>query len=318
MSATELPSIVSNSTATAALVGNAGSNFWLFSPETGWDLTHPSSPEGSLPPARRLTVTTTTAPITIDPDKTALIVIDMQNFFLSPAMGRSRGPGHEAEEVLLSTAFPAAREAGIRIVHVTWGISDEELAVLPPVLFRAFGYKQTTTDEDSEDHHDEKKGTKDVGHDLGSLKFPDGTTVAAGRMLMRGQWNTALYGRLQKSFDDSQGTSMPQRRFHKNRLSGFWAGSSDSRALTGYLGEHHITTLLFTGVNTDQCVLASLQDACNLGFDTVLLRDGCGTTSPDYARLMVEYNARKSWGFVSSCKDLAHGVKAAKGHALSL
>ncbi|KAK3934273.1 Isochorismatase-like protein [Diplogelasinospora grovesii] len=309
--ASGLPSIVSNTTAPAALVGDAGSNFWLFSPSVGWDLTHPPSPDGPpQPPARRLTLSTTTAPVTVDPGKTALIVIDMQNFFLSPAMGRARGPGHAAGEVLLSTGFPAAREAGIRVVHVTWGISDEELAVLPPVIFRIFGYEQTPAEEEDGRLTEKKDNTRHVGRDLGTVKYPDGTTVGAGRALMRDQWNTALYGGLQESFDDSQGTAMPQVRFHKSRLSGFWSGGSND--LIGYLKEHKITTLLFAGVNTDQCVLASIQDACNLGFDTILLKDGCGTRSPDYTRQMVEFNARKAWGFVSSCKGLADGVKATR------
>ena len=304
----KLPSIDAT---TAAVVGNAGSSFWLFNPEVGWDLNHPQSPDDApLPLARRLTLATTTSPITIDPAKTALIVIDMQNLFLSPAMGRSPGPGHDAEKVLLSTAFPAAREAGIRIVHIIWGINDEELAVLPPTIFKTFGYKQTpAADHERGERYDEKEGTMDVGRDMGTLKFPDSTTVSAGRALMRGQWNTALYDGMQKSFDESQDTPMPQVRFHKNRLSGFWAGSG---GVVDYLRKHNITTLLFTGVNTDQCVLASLQDACNLGFDIILLKDACGTSSPEYARVMVEFNVRKSWGFVSTCKDLADAVKAAR------
>lgn len=39
-----LPSISSNFTNT---VGNANSNFWLFQPDSGYDLTHPSSPSGT-------------------------------------------------------------------------------------------------------------------------------------------------------------------------------------------------------------------------------------------------------------------------------
>lgn len=194
--------------------------------------------------------------------------------------------------------------------------------MLPPVIFRIFGYKETSATateegegEGEDDRFTEKKGAKDVGRDLGTVKFPDGTAVAAGRTLMRDQWNTALYGGLQKSFDDSQGTAMPQIRFHKNRLSGFWGGSND---LIEYLKEQKITTLLFAGVSTDQCVLASIQDASNLGFDTILLKDGCGTSSPDYTRQMVEFNARKSWGFVSSCKELADGVKATRQTTASL
>lgn len=90
--------------------------------------------------------------------------------------------------------------------------------------------------------------------------------------------------------------------------SGFWAAGAEE--IVEFLKGEGITTLLFAGVNTDQCVLASLQDACNLGFDTVLLRDGCGTSSPDFAREAVEYNAKRVWGFVSSCRDLEDGVDA--------
>lgn len=36
--------------------------------------------------------------------------------------------------------------------------------------------------------------------------------------------------------------------------------------------EKGIKALLFAGVNTDQCVLATIQDASKHGFDTVLLR----------------------------------------------
>ncbi|KAK3312938.1 isochorismatase family protein [Apodospora peruviana] len=297
----------------ADVVGNADDNFWLFNPSTGWDLSHatipPDSPSSKPPTSKRITLATTTAPITINPEKTALIVIDMQNFFLSPAMGRTRGPGHTAENVLLSMAFPAANEAGIRIIHATWGITDEELAILPPVLFRGFAYRQSPADDSSNEMFTEKRGPIYIGRDMGTVNN-DGSSTEAGRMLMRDQWNTALHDRLQKAFDDSQSTAMPQTRFHKNRISGFWAGGS--KDLLDHLSQHKITTLMFTGVNTDQCVLASLQDACNLGFDTILLRDGCGTASPDYARQMVEFNARKAWGFVSSCKDLADGVEKAK------
>jgi hypothetical protein len=49
-----------------------------------------------------------------------------------------------------------------------------------------------------------------------------------------------------------------------------------------------------------------------MGFDTILLKDGCGTSSPEYAAKMVEYNCRKSWGFVSSLKALESGVAGMK------
>ena len=296
------------------VVGNTTSNFWLFDPATGFDLTHPSSPEAPLVKPR-FRLLTTTMPITIAPDKTGLIIIDMQNFFLSSAMGAKRGQGHDAQDKLLSHAIPAARQANIQVIHVTWGISDQELAVLPPVLFRAFGYREAeNTQNFNIGAHSsplgldkEVKLTKGIGDDLGDVKLRDGSTVPAGRKLIRDQWNTGLHGPLQESFDKSQTTALPDVRFHKSRLSGFWGGSS---SCLEYLKENGITTLLFSGVNTDQCVLASLQDACNMGYDTILLKDACGTDSPEYTIKMVEYNCRKSWGFVSDCQALVDGAKS--------
>ncbi|KAK3368822.1 isochorismatase [Lasiosphaeria ovina] len=319
-----------NSTA-PDVVGNPDASFWRFSRSSGWDLTHTAS---SPPAGQRLTLTTTTAPITIAAAKAALVVIDMQNLFLSAAMSSSSTtrtdtdtdtdtkltPGLAAEATLLGTAFPAARAAGIRVVHVTWGLDEGSLAALPPVLHRAFGFRAVARDGDGEEFDEENGGTG-PGGDLGARPMPDGTSVAAGRLLMRGQWNTALHGGFQDAFDASQHAAVPQVRFHKERLSGFFLGRDGSagrggggpRDLVEFLDEEGITTLLFAGVNTDQCVLASLKDACDLGFDTVLLRDGCGTNSPDFARLMVEYNARRCWGFVSSCEALAAAVEAANG-----
>lgn len=70
-----------------------------------------------------------------------------------------------------------------------------------------------------------------------------------------------------------------------------------------------ITSLLFTGVNTDQCVSGSLQDAFSKGYDCILIRDGCGTTSPKSASEGIEFNCERTWGFVADCKDLEDGVE---------
>lgn len=45
-----------------------------------------------------------------------------------------------------------------------------------------------------------------------------------------------------------------------------------------------------------------------MGFDTILLKDGCGTNSPEFVTKLVEHNCRKSWVFVSSLKALESGV----------
>ena len=55
---------------------------------------------------------------------------------------------------------------------------------------------------------------------------------------------------------------------------------------------------MFAGVNADQCVLCTLQDANFRGYDCVLLRDCAGTTSPSYCMDATIYNVKQCFGFV--------------------
>lgn len=308
-----------SATSVSFMVVGHPSNFWLFSHHNGFDLTHPPTPS-SPPVYPRVTLRTTNTPITITPSKTALVIIDMQNFFLSAAMGRQRGEGHEAEDVLLELGIPAAREAGIQIVWLTWGISEEGIKTLPPTVWRIFGWEIAennggfdVVDDDPGQAQGrtlqvpEKKSDGGIGSNLGLVKLEDGSVVDAGKMLIRDQWNTRLHGPLDEAFHDGQRAMAPDMRFHKERLSGLWGEASE---LETFLKKQNIKTLLFAGVNTDQCVLATVQDASSKRFDTVLLRDGCGTTSPEFAKQMVDFNCQKSWGFISSCSSLAQGVKS--------
>ncbi|KAI6361161.1 hypothetical protein MCOR25_006532 [Pyricularia grisea] len=297
------------------IIGNPSSTFWLFDGTT-YDLTHPDSPT-TPSPSPSILLPTATAPILISPSKTALVIVDMQNYFLSPALGRpaaSDSPGNLAARNLLDHAIPAARRAGIQILYLNWGLTDTDLAALPPVLFRAFGTRRVD-DGDGSSGGGEVLSPPGLGDDMGDVTLlpKDGSSsssVPAGRKLMRGQWNTALHPPLRASYDESQAGPLPDRLFHKNRISGFQCGPYGAAAppVYDFLKEAGITTLLFAGVNTDQCVLGSLQDACNAGFDAVLLKDCVGTSSPDFARLMVEFNCRRTWGFVAEGRSLGGAV----------
>lgn len=64
-------------TKSAKVIGGR-QNFWLYTKEDGFDMTHPASPD-STPILSRLKLQTTTEPATIDPAKTALVVVDLQN-----------------------------------------------------------------------------------------------------------------------------------------------------------------------------------------------------------------------------------------------
>ncbi|CAF1009468.1 unnamed protein product [Rotaria sordida] len=104
-----------------------------------------------------------------------------------------------------------------------------------------------------------------------------------------------------------QNTSKPDKLFHKNRLSGLWAHESP---LLSYLRDNKLITLFFAGVNTDQCVSGTLQDAFSKGFDCILLRDGCGTTSPPFAQQCIEYNCERVDGFIMTTEAFVKGIEA--------
>jgi nicotinamidase-related amidase len=311
-----------------AVIGSA-SNFWLHSSQTGFDLTHPTSPsEPSVGP--KVTIQTTDTPITISPSKSALVIIDMQNFFLSSAFGRKRGAGHHACDQLVKHAVPAARKAGIRIIWLNWGLSEQDVRHCPPAVKRAFGFFSIPAGSDfgagekafsdhpksvSVDKHgkpsDKHSAYKGLGADCGTLKLDDGTTIDAGKLLMADQWNAALHPPLDAMYiEGAKRPTNPDVWIHKDRMSGLWGAKT---ACEEFLEKEGIKTLFFAGVNTDQCVGGTLTDAFSKGYDCVLLSDGCGTTSPESAQECYEYNSAKTYGFCTSCEKFAEGVEKSIG-----
>ncbi|KXN90056.1 Peroxyureidoacrylate/ureidoacrylate amidohydrolase RutB [Leucoagaricus sp. SymC.cos] len=244
--------------------------------------------------------------IRVSKDKCALIAIDMQNFFLHPDL-RNHPKGLDCVQPLLDVV-PKMRELGMKILWVNWGLTDFELKTLPPALARGF----------------QKNGRGGFGSQMpGNF----------GRLLMRDEYNSALYGPLQAEYEagKAKGTDV---WIHKNRrvferrplpfcrrqvvvayfglrMSGLWGYQS---ALDLYLRENGIKTLFFTGVNTDQCVLGTLGDAYFRGYDCVLVKDATATTSPcGYEN--VTYNAGNSYGFITdTSKIIAAATQANAAH----
>jgi nicotinamidase-related amidase len=92
----------------------------------------------------------------------------------------------------------------------------------------------------------------------------------------------------------------------KYRMSGFWDTPLDS-----VLRNLRVDTLLFAGVNSDQCGYATLVDAACLGYDVVLLTDASATTSPSYCHDATLYNVRQCYGFTATTPDLLAALAGA-------
>ena len=309
------------------LVIGSTSNFWLWSPDSGWDLTHPKTSDAA-PLKTRLLLDCQISNVAIDPAKTALMIIDLQNYTMCRAFRPDTVPAmFRAQESLLMHGIPAARRAEIQIIWANWGLTNEELETMPPGSLRVFGFSANTEEADfglssrpavansleGFVRCGEASTSSGLGADLGVIAFEDGTKVDAGKALMRGTWNAALHGPLLAAFEEGQSAPRPDILLHKNRNSALWGATSECEQ---YLRRAGIRTILFAGANTDQCVMATLQDAHSKGFDTILLQDGCATDSPTYAQQSVEWNCCRNWGFLSSCKALESAVSKIKKESI--
>ncbi len=163
-----------------------------------------------------------------------------------------------------------ARRAGVPVIWVNWGVRPDHANM----------------------------SSSFVGHARGAsgMTYGDPSPSGHGRILVRDAWGAATI--------DDLTTDPSDLLVHKHRLSSFWDNELDS-----ILRQRGISTLLFSGINTDRCVFTSLQDANFLGYDCVLLEDACATTSPDFVREAVLYLVRLTHGVLSSVDALARAAE---------
>ncbi|KAK8064909.1 Isochorismatase-like hydrolase [Apiospora phragmitis] len=256
---------------------------WYYTRDTKtYDLTRGNG-QGS---EKKLTMATTQSPpdtsITIDPALSALVVVDMQNYFLD-ARCRDYPAGLATVEPILGV-IEKCREVGVQV---------RSLAQLGPPRDRS---------------------ARPPGQRAAQLLADPDRPVAPppparprrrpgrrpGRTLMAGEWNAAIYPPLAAAVrpDDAQCA--------KDRMSGLWC---ESQPLWRHLEDANTRTLLFAGVNTDQCVLGTLTNAYNAGWDCVMIEDCCATTTAN-AQGVCLWNVANSYGFVVNSKSLAEASLA--------
>lgn len=250
-------------------MGATPSQSWTVSAD-GVDMTRPA------PPVRSLKVDAEPANITLDANKSALVVVDMQNDFCTTGgYMDSRGidvtPNRSPIEPLkrLVTRF---RLEEIPVIWVNWGVRKDLLNIAPSVR-RAHNPTGTETD---------------IGSPIPGTQ---------SEILRLGSWGAEVVDELNANGGDIQVT--------KHRFSGFW--DTDLDAILRNLG---ITTLFIGGVNLDQCVMTTLEDASFLGYDVILVEDGSATTSPDFCTQSTLYNIKLLFGFVTRSEAIIGALDA--------
>lgn len=247
-------------------------------PANQWrvDATHADLSRRDRPAVRAVDLAAEPQSLTIDAARSALVVVDMQNDFCSPGgyldhRGIDVTPDR-APIAPLTALLPVLRSQGLPVVWLNWGVRPDLLNI-PPSLLHAHA-------------------PHGAGPGLGE-RIPGGSEI-----LRDGSWGARIVDELVPQPQDIHVT--------KHRFSGFWDTPLDS-----ILRNAGVTTLFFAGVNADQCVLTTLQDAGFLGYDVIMLRDCVGTTSPDFCMQATEYNVKLLFGFLTTSAALIAGL----GHA---
>lgn len=226
----------------------------------------------SRPPhqPRLAQLVTDTKHLQIDLNKAACLVIDMQNDFCHPngwlaSIGVDVTPARQPIEHLRQL-LPRLRAAQVPVLWVNWGNRPDLLNI--------------------------SAGLRHVYNPTGKgVGLADPLPKNGAPVLTKGSWAAAVVEELSQAPEDTW--------VDKYRMSGFWDTPLDS--ILRNLGK---TTLFFCGVNIDQCVMATLQDASFLGYDCILLQDCSATTSPDYCFKATIYNVNQCFGFATTSQHL--------------
>ena len=244
-------------------------------PHTRWlagtervDMTPPA------PSPRPLALASTPQQLSFDLTRAVLMVIDMQNDFCTGGgwvdhLGADYTPDR-APIAPLQRLLPAWRGAGGQVLWLNWG-NRPDLANMPPNQLHLY---------------------KPKGQGIG---LGDPLPGHGARVLEKDSWAAAVVDELEIAASDI--------RVDKHRISGFWDTPLDT--ILRNLGTR---TILFAGVNTDQCVMCTLTDANFLGYGCVLLADCCATTSPAFCTEATLWNVRKCFGFVSDSTALLESL----------
>ena len=222
-------------------------------------------------PVRPLTLEAKSRRLEIDAGRAALMVIDMQNDFISPGgwfdARKIDGSWTKPLYPVINATTALSRREGVPVVWLNWGVRADLLNV----------------------HPSHRRMVKPSSDDLG---YEPRMASGNGPVLEVGSWGAAIVPELDVSPKDVH--------VAKHRYTGFWDNELDS-----VLRNLDVTTLLVMGINLDRCVFATVTDACHAGYDVVLLEDGVGTYSPQFCTDATLYLIDRIYGFLSDSVSLA-------------
>lgn len=209
------------------------------------------------------------APIALDLDRTALIVVDMQNAFASVGgmLDLAGIDVRPARDVIANASLvvEAARRAHLPVVYLTIGY--------PPDLSTAGGV-------------DSPNPQKEL-----ALCLMRERPELRGKLLTFGTWDFEIVPELAPSPGDVV--------IVKSRYSGFFGTALDS-----VLRSRGVRNLLMVGIASNVCVESTLRDAYFLEYWPVMVADATMPAGSRAIQEATEYNVKTFFGWVANSEDL--------------
>ena len=216
---------------------------------------------------RTVTLPARPEPLTVTIEETALIIVDMQNAYLSKG-GYIDLVGFDVSAsppVIEETAriAEACRAAGIPVIYLQNGFSPDQREAPP---------------------------SAPVWHKSNALKFMRANEAFAGKLITHGTWDHEIVPELTPQPGD---IVVPKARY-----SGF-AGTG----LDQILASRRIRTLLICGVATNVCVESTIRDAYHREFFPVMLTDATMGAGPG-TQEGTEFNVQAFFGWLSTGAEM--------------
>jgi len=211
--------------------------------------------------------------VEFDPQRSAVVVVDMQNGFATKGGFLDRAgfdiSGAQATVENCRSVVDAARRNRVQIVYLQMGWHV--------------------------DMHDAGAPHGGMWHKSVAWRFMRERSNHAGSALIRGTWDYDVIDELAPRDGDFL---VP-----KTRLSGFFETNLDSM-----LRSRGINFLAFVGIATNVCVEATLRDGLYRDYLCLLIEDATNETGPSFVKAATVFNVETILGWVTTTEAYCRGL----------
>jgi ureidoacrylate peracid hydrolase len=225
-----------------------------------------------------ITIATRPEPLKIDTERTALVVVDMQNAFCSKGglfdiLERLNESRVRPVVDKLKEATAAARKAGLCVIYLRMGYRPDLADTGGPQSPNYW-----------------KEGSQIARRQHPELKYPS---------LVEGTRDWQIIDELKPCESDII--------VNKNRYSGF-----PNTQLDIVLKTRNLKYLLFGGVFTNICVESTIRDAYFHEYFPLMISDCCGNMGPDYTQEATVWAVANVFGWVTETAELLDALEKVK------